>query len=436
MTAILEFRTRQKTKMHTISFGETVSYYFDSLTHPDPVITVSLGTSQTFTLGKTMVDLLTPDYGLKAKEGNLPINQMYMEDVEVDTFVVSHIGYTRKTEYEYYNHVTRVYEPHIREEKEDRTAIIAPLYEHHVNNLDTDQLLETVQVELRAELARTHALILVTIAELKKTAGLIGDGVKSFQAAIAVLETDLAKVRSSRRKFLWFIDSLQSGWLRVRYGVRPLVHDVSNLMTAMTKLLQPDVWGRKTRTGVITQEHISNPVSVTYFIGQTAHGTLTYREILRYTAKARAGAHWRINPGVSNDINRRLGTTRVLSSAWELVPFSFVVDWFANVSNVIASLELSPSIEMKNRFISLRKTKERFILVEGWSPKRPDEDTSAFASLVGNEVLFSREVLYSREPSAGFVVFTNPTINVNLNPFKVADLWFLARSFLQRFTRP
>lgn len=63
-----------------------------------------------------------------------------------------------------------------------------------------------------------------------------------------------------------------------------------------------------------------------------------------------------LNPNLG--LSQQLGLTNPLSIAWEVVPFSFVIDWFTNVGDVIDSLDDLYGVSLSNAYRSdyLRST--------------------------------------------------------------------------------
>ena len=87
--------------------------------------------------------------------------------------------------------------------------------------------------------------------------------------------------------------------------------------------------------------------------------------------KVRAGVLY------SNDIGflSRWGVAphSLTSSAWELVPYSFVVDWLANVGNYIAALTPKPGVNFLSSWVTteetlmVTRTLSSFVPGSGWT---------------------------------------------------------------------
>lgn len=110
-------------------------------------------------------------------------------------------------------------------------------------------------------------------------------------------------------------------WLEFHFGWEPLVQDIGAGISTLTKPIQPKkLVGKGKGT---TFEKWGVP-------GQNAF-TATYDSKVRMECKATV-----TNPNLF--IASQLGFVNPLAIAWELVPFSFVVDWFVNVGQVLGSM--------------------------------------------------------------------------------------------------
>jgi len=106
-------------------------------------------------------------------------------------------------------------------------------------------------------------------------------------------------------------------WLEFHFGWAPLIDDISNAIDSFTD------------PHLSTSRPIKGSASVKL---QGKTGNITYSEAHR----AKLGCSISIdNPNLH--LASRLGLINPLSVAWELVPFSFVVDWFTNVGQVLSS---------------------------------------------------------------------------------------------------
>jgi hypothetical protein len=113
-----------------------------------------------------------------------------------------------------------------------------------------------------------------------------------------------------------------NAWLEYHFGWSPLVHDIYNAI----HVLQNPIPG-----GTIT---VRGPrISLDNNWSTSSGGAVTTREISGWVF-GKAGVTLAItNPNAY--LANRLGLVNPAAVVWELVPFSFVVDWFVNVSDFI-----------------------------------------------------------------------------------------------------
>jgi hypothetical protein len=121
--------------------------------------------------------------------------------------------------------------------------------------------------------------------------------------------------------------TIANRWLEMRYGWIPLLSDlhgsVEELQTAFNR-----PWFRKIRVRKVAERRIRSDGMPLY------NGTKTYSDN-QYKTVVKVVAYVRGNPPTST----RLGFTNPLTVAWELTPYSFVVDWFIPIGNWLNAMD-------------------------------------------------------------------------------------------------
>lgn len=153
------------------------------------------------------------------------------------------------------------------------------------------------------------------------------------QTAMLFIELSAQAVklyRSVRRgRFKGALDSyrLSKDWLRFQYGVRPLMSD---LYGSYQELQNAKVHSPLIRSGSTTRTHYQK--KTTFFFREIVGDFFAEQ---RVTCRARV----RFNESFFTSFATRHGLTNPVALAWDLIPFSFVVDWWINVGETLESLD-------------------------------------------------------------------------------------------------
>jgi len=119
-------------------------------------------------------------------------------------------------------------------------------------------------------------------------------------------------------------------YLLVRYGLLPTVQDMVGALEVLSEGAARPLISRKTKNASSTYT-TTNGINQTYYPGHYRY--FDYEN----TSKLIAYVQW--NPqDISNQINQ-LGLSNPLALAWELIPYSFVVDWLIPVGETLGSLD-------------------------------------------------------------------------------------------------
>lgn len=118
-------------------------------------------------------------------------------------------------------------------------------------------------------------------------------------------------------------------WLELRYGWLPLLSDlhgsVQELQTAFNRPFYRKVQVRKVAENRLVREGTRLPGNP----GVATSSDDSYKTVTKVVAYVRG------NPPVET----RLGFTNPLGVAWELLPYSFVVDWFIPIGNWLNAMD-------------------------------------------------------------------------------------------------
>jgi len=196
----------------------------------------------------------------------------------------------------------------------------------------------------------------LVLAELNKTAGTIADAARRIAYAYEAVRSrnisgalrilaggDLSRTKKVRPS----LGSAAKDWLAIQYGWTPLLKDVYGAAEELARVTtyQAPVQSVSSRCGTTDDESHSGidagasyPKHSTNIKGQvTINGRVEYRVSSQMAATA-------ANTGITNP----------QSIIWELVPYSFVVDWFLPVGNYLNNMDATNGLEFSRGFYAIK----------------------------------------------------------------------------------
>lgn len=246
------------------------------------------------------------------------------------------------------------------------------------------------------------AMLLVDLGESKKSYAMISARLKQLRdaynglkrghwkrvASVLQIPPSTVNRKYGGRRLQYgrtsFKQSLANQWLELRFGWVPLMEDIFNSVEILQAPL--DNYRSVAASG---REPLDSYSKDLYSLFQTTGYTrVGYRANVRVTNPRLAEAN-------------RLGLVNPASVAWELLPFSFVIDWFVDVGSVIGSLTDLAGVEVTDVQLNTKFSAEHLMDI-----KYPFPDGS-FHKCSASYVMeaFSRESASIEPPS---LEFTNP----------------------------
>lgn len=201
--------------------------------------------------------------------------------------------------------------------------------------------------KLLAKLKSQHVNLANLFAERAKTAQMVGDtALKLFYAArnlkrgnfgAAAENLGVATSRRSASRGRRHLEDnspqgLANAWLELQYGWKPLLNDVYGSCEALAERYMAETMIKRA-----TASHtVQGTDSFTSISPDKPYASRTWT--MKSSRTVRMGAAYRVD-GPALHSFASLGITNPLTVAWEVTPFSFVVDWFLPVGNFLDTLD-------------------------------------------------------------------------------------------------
>ena len=193
---------------------------------------------------------------------------------------------------------------------------------------------------------------LTNLGELKETI----KGILNPMSGVKGILKKLTKkpVRSYRKKSSsnTYMAHVNSQWLEYRYSLMPLVLTIQDGLKAATWKLQG--------SGYMTQvthsgERVRYPEVMSIHNGVDFY--IPVKFILKTESDVRVGASIASQLNINEQNFWGLSLMDIPSTAWELVPLSFVGDWFFNVGDWIRAVTPDPTRRILSSSVSIRRSR-------------------------------------------------------------------------------
>lgn len=198
----------------------------------------------------------------------------------------------------------------------------------------SSSIMDSLILSAVARLKQSMLDALTTLAELRDLRRLFTSVAFSLRQlihlvshrSVAITRSNLRRRRSGRG--LRSQDPFQvfaALWLQYRYGWLPLVYAIQDALRALNASIENGqmLVGTASYTETLNDSRTVDTVST---VNEKRTDTTTIQGTRKYSVKAY---------GKVNNTSRARFAFDPLITAWELVPFSFVVDWFVNVGDFI-----------------------------------------------------------------------------------------------------
>lgn len=194
--------------------------------------------------------------------------------------------------------------------------------------IDLDTLHALARDRLRTKVTQATLEGGLNLAEYRKTSAFVSAAmVKTAQALRHARRGNVRGVWNTLTGGKPLKDAVSDGWLAFTYAFKPLAYDVATAVELLEEglYLSPIQWSRTLRVFPVRVSGVARyPTSQS---GKSINGFLKYG----------GGVQYRVDEPVVATLSA-LGFTNPALIAWELVPYSFVVDWFIPIGKFLTQI--------------------------------------------------------------------------------------------------
>lgn len=199
---------------------------------------------------------------------------------------------------------------------------------------------------------------------------------------------------------------LAKNWLELQYGWKPLINDVHWVMQKLAKDdLSNHRVGRTTTSGSEWSQSTTQLNHVNYPTVKVGSKVVTSHTTVKY----------KISWSVSSQLKLLLsqaGFTNPVALTWELLPFSFVVDWFLPIGPYLEQISAWDGLSFHSG-CRVAFTRQRTVSVLTWAQDNPGNPLNSFTFGRGN--YYDEWILYTRSKLTSFPGSTLPSFKSPLS---------------------
>lgn len=222
------------------------------------------------------------------------------------------------------------------------------------------------------------------------------------------------------------LKQLADRWMEARYSLRPLAYDMSNCSKALAFKKPKHPFRQTYRSGYTETEEASWEVLASQRVG---YWKLYANATTTRTITAKAGVLAAIEEITNSMV---WGLTRPVEALWELVPFSFVADWFLNIGKTIASWTPKVGFQVLASWVVVTDTTSQTRRITRWEDVYNAPSTQWWRQLSFHGGMNDiHTVLKYRTVNPSRPVL--PSLNVRLDAAKLLDLVIMTKQQLSHY---
>lgn len=420
-------RVRNYSSQSTGDYLRTYTKVGPGCAEPTSVVTDFQGTMTTESMQVTMTDVVTPRFHKLRSEGKIVNNPM----TKVTTITKEGLCYSRARCYcRFSGSVCNPPKSYYYEDDDFEGTLPSSVMINYHNKTyipkpswNPDTLIDQTVTKAWSKVGDTSVQSLVCLAEAEKTVLSLASIFRRFIKVIKMIKKldgyHLAKEFTAKQ--------LSDRYMELRYAIRPLLYDAIGIIEALDKdRKKPRSTFRATSQDGLEDEDFSvTPITYT---GAKAHGwDLETRRSTTLFAECKAGVLTEMD--LESSPWNVWGITQPFESAWELIPFSFIVDWFFNVGDTLAAWTPNYGFQALTSWYTLETIwvqRVDLTYTNVWYTDSQSFDWLACDGILTNCFMETTEIVKTRVPNPSLSII--PSIKLRVNMFKLTDLLLIAKN--------
>jgi len=295
------------------------------------------------------------------------------------------------------------------------TTVYAPLQPSTTHlplaeNLAISRLIQAAQAGIQANLAQDLAQIGQMTSLIAGNATKIVKSLRqlrrfNFTGAINALTAGRGNQGITRGR-LSATKSLASNWLQLQYGWKPLLKDIEGTAIALANMMVGSTSVRSVRVTASAMKEFREvyPPAPTTFFASAKPGVTTWinRTTCKFVVRYRLD-----NPALA--FFAQTGFTNPINLMWEILPFSFVADWFLPIGPYLESLTAFHGLDFVSGSKTLFTRMKMDQAIENYGPLLVEPTT------IGHHTAKFRyeRIFLNRSTLSGFPTMHYPQLNLS-----------------------
>lgn len=288
--------------------------------------------------------------------------------------------------------------------------------------INVDALKDRAISKAWARVSNSEILALATLKEANSTV----DGLKDILLKVIRVINAIKSGNARRIKKEIKPSELADIYMNARYNLRPLYYDCIGMIKAFRKEVAETPERQTFRASISDVGESADSDSFTWIGNPPGWG-------IDVTTHRRTGVTSRVRAGVLTELDfliepQFFGIDEITETVWDLIPYSFIIDWFFNVGDVISSF--APNVGFKT-LASWVVVDTTTVYTASVTSTRPFAGTAGsynysivgFSFPTGTAQRVVRTI--ERVPNPDRPLF--PRLTLNLDPLKLLDLGIIMK---------